>query len=371
MERKSAFKVAQGRYKRRPNDPDRVDDLHEVIDFHNPNSSHQTKNGRIRRIEPTRYYSSDSNENNDCIYSGPIYTLNDFYSGFLFFPAALSTPVQNALAYAAVRSYCEFPHVTNIHGVPPKPTENVNHTSPSMWEIWKQEQEQQRQQQQSNGNQILKRTMNTNQNPYYRCFRKLSWATMGYHYDWTERAYREQNQSPMPDELVKLGQLFAHTAAVLSSADTSSQHHHLYSYQPTACIVNYYDEKSVMGGHRDDLEQALNKPIVSISLGRPAIFLLGGKSLDEEPVLPILLRPGDVMILGGDCRLNYHSMARLLPAQLPTEDRMQRFDPRLQIQLKQLFGVQNEQTVTGAEKELLHRFLSDHRININLRQVYD
>jgi alkylated DNA repair protein alkB family protein 1 len=243
-----------------------------------------------------------------------------------------------------------------------------------MWEIWKQQQ----QQQQSNGGHNSSRNMAkrkqkqkvlSNPIPYYRSFQKLSWSTMGYHYDWTERAYREQNQSPVPDELAKLGPLFACTAAHIANPHGGD-----HSYQATACIVNYYDEKSVMGGHRDDLEQALTKPIVSISLGRPAIFLLGGKSLDDEPVLPILLRSGDVMILGGDCRLNYHSMARLLPTHLPADQScapLPRSDRSTQIQLEQIFGDPNQQVPIDTEKELLNQFLSDHRVNINLRQVYD
>ena len=46
-----------------------------------------------------------------------------------------------------------------------------------------------------------------------------------------------------------------------------------------------------MGGHRDDLEVALDKPIVSWSMGRPAVFLLGGLNKeDADRIFPILTR---------------------------------------------------------------------------------
>ena len=75
-----------------------------------------------------------------------------------------------------------------------------------------------------------------------------------------------------------------------------------------------------MGGHRDDLEDkdAMDKPIVSISLGLPGIFVLGGAEKDEfesddqsstspHPVRALLLRPGDILVMGGPSRLNYHA----------------------------------------------------------------
>ena len=62
-----------------------------------------------------------------------------------------------------------------------------------------------------------------------------------------------------------------------------------------------------MGGHRDDLELDFTQPVVSISLGLPAIFLLGGDTKDCEPVVPILVRPGDVYLLAGDSRLCFLS----------------------------------------------------------------
>ena len=52
-------------------------------------------------------------------------------------------------------------------------------------------------------------------------------------------------------------------------------------WDPDVALVNYYREGDTLGGHRDDVEQDQTAPIVSISLGCDAIFLLGG---DDPPL---------------------------------------------------------------------------------------
>jgi hypothetical protein len=195
----------------------------------------------------------------------------------------------------------------------------------------------------------------------------------------------------MPTLVADLATLFARTALILDSPSDSAASS--LSFTASACIVNYYTTKSNMGGHRDDLELALDKPIVSMSVGLPAVFLLGGKTKDDSPVIPILVRPGDVMCMGGDCRLHLHSMARVLPplvvlpaisgervpnsetrlspATLLTEQAASREDAKLFDQ-----GGTFEAVVAPApqipevDRLALLKFLSSHRININVRQVY-
>ena len=195
----------------------------------------------------------------------------------------------------------------------------------------------------------------------------------------------------MPEALSRIGQLFANTAAWVAAQQEQKQSTagkkkegdaasaSRGGFQATAGIVNYYNAKSVMGPHRDDLEEATTQPVVSFSVGRPAVFLLGGSTLESEPVVPIVVRPGDVMILGGESRLNYHSMARLLPKQLPEEARTMRrceeeLDPHHhQVRLEQIFGNNGSApppTVNEVDRTALAMYLSQHRININLRQVY-
>eukprot|EP01034_Spumella_vulgaris_P021619 gene21619-27658_t len=67
-----------------------------------------------------------------------------------------------------------------------------------------------------------------------------------------------------------------------------------------------------MGGHLDDAEHTMEKPIVSISLGCSAIFLLGGKDRTIKPI-PILLRSGDALVMSGESRYCYHGVPVILP----------------------------------------------------------
>ena len=74
-----------------------------------------------------------------------------------------------------------------------------------------------------------------------------------------------------------------------------------------AAIVNYYGEKSTLGGHLDNVEPDQEAPIVSVSLGCPAVFLIGGASHDVEPDA-ILLRGGDVVVMSGSARRCLHGV---------------------------------------------------------------
>ena len=58
----------------------------------------------------------------------------------------------------------------------------------------------------------------------------------------------------------------------------------------------------------------MQKPLVSFSFGQPAIYLTGGKTLDE-PVEAILLRSGDILVMSGQQRLVYHGVPRVLSGQ--------------------------------------------------------
>lgn len=122
-----------------------------------------------------------------------------------------------------------------------------------------------------------------------------------------------------------------------------------------------------MGGHRDELESALDKPIVSISLGRPGIFLLGSKTLQDGPVIPMIVRSGDVLVMGGDARLNYHSMSRILPSTLPFPP-LENTKP---VTSDAVFDQNDKIERSQRDQDLLDKYLSAHRININLRQVYN
>ena len=85
-----------------------------------------------------------------------------------------------------------------------------------------------------------------------------------------------------------------------------------YVAPPEACLVNYYAAGARMGLHRDEDEQDLAAPVLSVSLGCAAIFRVGGL-IRRVPTRKIELKSGDVVVLGGEDRLAYHGIDRILP----------------------------------------------------------
>ena len=78
-------------------------------------------------------------------------------------------------------------------------------------------------------------------------------------------------------------------------------------FTPDACLINYYEAKAAMGQHQDRDEADLTQPIVSVSLGDSAVFLLGGENR-KLPTQKITLNHGDVLILSGAARRAFHGV---------------------------------------------------------------
>jgi alkylated DNA repair protein (DNA oxidative demethylase) len=85
-----------------------------------------------------------------------------------------------------------------------------------------------------------------------------------------------------------------------------------YPSPPEACLINYYSGDAKMGIHQDKDEQDFDAPVLSVSLGDTAIFRAGGRSR-RDPTRKIELRSGDVVVLGGEDRLAFHGIDRILP----------------------------------------------------------
>ncbi len=82
------------------------------------------------------------------------------------------------------------------------------------------------------------------------------------------------------------------------------------NFSPDACLINRYVLGTRMSLHQDKDEQDFSQPIVSVSLGMPAIFLLGGFArTDKTQRIPLL--HGDVLVWGGRARLRYHGVLPL------------------------------------------------------------
>lgn len=126
-------------------------------------------------------------------------------------------------------------------------------------------------------------------------------------FGWTsdESGYRYSQIDPltgkawpnMPDLFMKLA----------SEAATTAGFSH---FQPDACLINRYLPGSRLSLHQDKDERDFSAPIVSVSLGMPAVFLLGGlKRTDKTRRIPLL--HGDVVVWGGPDRLRYHGILPL------------------------------------------------------------
>ena len=84
----------------------------------------------------------------------------------------------------------------------------------------------------------------------------------------------------------------------------------LRGFRPDACLVNRYTPGARLSLHQDRNERDFDQPIVSVSLGLPAIFLWGGKKRTDK-VRRVPLAHGDVVVWGGPDRLTFHGVNSL------------------------------------------------------------
>jgi len=120
-----------------------------------------------------------------------------------------------------------------------------------------------------------------------------------------ERGYRygaldPDSGQPWPALPPPLLALAARAAAAAGHAD----------FAPDACLLNRYEPGTRLSLHQDKDERDFTQPIVSVSLGLPAVFLFGGLKR-ADPALRLRLHHGDVVVWGGPARLRYHGVAPL------------------------------------------------------------
>lgn len=124
------------------------------------------------------------------------------------------------------------------------------------------------------------------------------WVTdrTGYRYDAVDPEKGEP-WPEMPDAF--------RTLAISSAAEAGFP-----DFEPDACLINRYEPGAKMSLHQDKDERDFGQPIVSMSLGLPAVFLFGGAKRSDK-VVRIPLLHGDVVVWGGPARLYYHGIAPL------------------------------------------------------------
>ncbi|MEM0924168.1 MAG: alpha-ketoglutarate-dependent dioxygenase AlkB [Pseudomonadota bacterium] len=89
-----------------------------------------------------------------------------------------------------------------------------------------------------------------------------------------------------------------------------------WSASPDCCLINWYGPEARMGLHQDKDEGTFEAPVVSISLGDPARFRMGGLAR-SDPTESTVLASGDVVVMGGAARLAFHGVDRVLADGLP------------------------------------------------------
>lgn len=132
----------------------------------------------------------------------------------------------------------------------------------------------------------------------------LGWVSdrSGYRYDRTD-PLSGQPWPPMPACFADM--------AMRAAAEAGFE-----GFAPDACLINCYLPGARLSLHQDRDESDLAAPIVSVSLGLPAIFLFGSLQRSDRPAR-LRLAHGDVAVWGGPSRLAYHGIAPLADGDHP------------------------------------------------------
>ena len=134
------------------------------------------------------------------------------------------------------------------------------------------------------------------------------WNAKTYKYEATRSDYDGLPVQELPDDLKD----FARRAAAEAGM----------TIEPDICLINRYPEGGRLGLHQDKDERPetieAGIPVVSISIGDTAKFMIGG-TRRKDPVKTVLLESGDGIVFGGPSRLRFHGVSGILVGRAPTE----------------------------------------------------
>jgi len=127
---------------------------------------------------------------------------------------------------------------------------------------------------------------------------RVGWITdrKGYRYDPVDPV----TNSPWPPLPRALRALASRAAQAAGYAE----------FEADACLINRYEPGARLSLHQDRNERDLAAPVVSVSLGLPAVFLFGGSRRNQRPQR-VGLESGDIVVWGGPSRLAFHGVAAL------------------------------------------------------------
>jgi alkylated DNA repair protein (DNA oxidative demethylase) len=132
----------------------------------------------------------------------------------------------------------------------------------------------------------------------------LGWAT-------DRRGYRYTRQDPQSGR-----DWPAMPASFIALARSAAARAGYEGFTPDACLINRYVPGTRLTLHQDKNEADYGAPIVSVSLGIPAVFLFGGNARNDK-AQRVPLGHGDVVVWGGPDRLRYHGVLPLKEATHP------------------------------------------------------
>ena len=132
------------------------------------------------------------------------------------------------------------------------------------------------------------------------------WNAKTYKYEATRSDYDGLPVQELPSDLKVLARRVAAEAGM--------------TIEPDICLINCYPEGGRLGLHQDKDERPetieAGVPVVSISLGDSAKFMIGGTKR-KDPVKTIILESGDALVMGGPSRLRYHGVSGILERTAP------------------------------------------------------
>lgn len=287
------FKVDFKYYKQRASVPS----FNDVVDFDKPSSL-------IEKASRVNLEHCNSVKNMTEVDEWEAYQL-DSVPGFYFIKNVFSEEHQFYWAQRCVQDFTHSPYVTNLDQFQEKSSID------KMWEI-------------SKSNFLQSGSSNLKDTPIW----SVRWATLGYHHNWNTRNYSKGHRTDVPEDVARMSINIAHALG-------------FKKYKAEASVVNFYHESSSLCPHQDLSELDLSFPLISVSFGLDAIFLIGSDVKTSKPTA-IFIRSGDVVVMSGRSRTAYHALPRVMSTS------------KLQI---------------DSRSDFLSCYLKNSRINLNVRQV--
>lgn len=174
--------------------------------------------------------------------------------------------------------------------------------------------------------------------------KKLRWLTLGDQYNWSTRSYPTESPTPFPSDIAALVTTLFKKAFV-----------------PESGVVLLYSPKDYMPVHRDVSEQCEHK-LASFTLGCDGLFIISRdresspSAGEEQEMVVIRVRSGDVVEMGGETRWAWHAMPKVMANTCPT--------------FMQDWPVRKGQG-TPREYEKWKGYMKGKRLNISCRQVWN